>query len=154
MVASVSDEPLNPRELLLGRAIRVTARPIPGEESPRPFKGHHLERVVVVDSPPRTGFRVIAVECYEDGVIVRCQLVPPAPLPSTLELRDDRGTEYALAHPSPWHGTPTRFGDAPFVPAVPGNARELELRAAYADETRRWPGRFVIPLLPSETGPA
>jgi hypothetical protein len=45
--------------------------------------------VVIAPAPPATGFRVVAVENYDDGVVVRCQLVAPAPLPAAAELSDD-----------------------------------------------------------------
>jgi hypothetical protein len=117
------------------------------------FRGDNLQRVVVGPPERRRGLRVLSVELYGDGALVRWQLVragpdyggelhEPAdevepvdsPLSPSFEVRDDLGTGYAVRGGGS-KGQDTDSGDyvafvtAELTPAVPPDARLLRLES-------------------------
>jgi hypothetical protein len=120
------------------------------------FRGENLRTVVVGPEERKRGARVICVERYDDGVLVRWHFVRvevdrsgaarrlrdeiepvDRPLPPDFRLTDDVGTAYSSAGGGS-HGRETDEGDyvahgtAEFTPAVPPKARLLRLESRGA----------------------
>jgi hypothetical protein len=107
------------------------------------FGGELLRRVVILPEEGNTGsVKLLAVELYDDGLVVRWMRRPSAP-PVTradpvrapgsgLSIADDRATEYFVDDLSAGAGRASFHGRTAFTPAVPGDARTLRVR--YADE--------------------
>jgi hypothetical protein len=98
---------------------------------PDPSVGADLRSVVPVASDDLGGgFRIVSVECYELGLIVRWLVSPPSddwsPSPP-VTLADDVGTKYRHTSGGAFgHATADR-GDAMFVPAPPPAASVLTI---------------------------
>jgi hypothetical protein len=76
------------------------------------------------------GFRIVSVECYDLGLIVRWLASPPvddwSPLPP-VSVADDVGTEYRYTSGGAFgHSTALR-GDTMFLPAPPRGASALTI---------------------------
>jgi hypothetical protein len=102
----------------------------PEENDPRVFLGTDLRAVHLAPDQGGPGLRVLSVELYADGVIVRYVVVDFVP-PSAgdawkwpqLEIGDDVGTEYEQVGASAGSGDggPLR-GEIRFIPEVPSTA--------------------------------
>ena len=101
------------------------------------FEGLKLNRVLIGPDQADLEVRVLAVELYEDGLIVRFALLGGLNMPETPEeaalrpqgpmnfgVADDLGTQYMSAGSHSGGGKVTR-GDAQFIPAVPEGASRL-----------------------------
>jgi hypothetical protein len=91
----------------------------------------HLKSTVVVNEHVAE-LRLVGVELYEDGVVVRWQSARPgdADLASgngTLLLQDDLGSVYSFVGGGCFGLGQLRRGESVFVPGVPSAARELRL---------------------------
>jgi hypothetical protein len=100
-----------------------------------PSVGADLRSVVPVASDDLGGgFRIVSVECYELGLIVRWLVSPPiddwSPSPP-VTLADDVGTEYRHTSGGAF-GHATDRGDAMFVPAPPAAASVLTISPTTA----------------------
>jgi hypothetical protein len=130
------------------------------------FRGDNLQRVVVGPPERRQGLRVLAVELYGDGALVRWQLVRAgpdyggelreladevepvdSPLSPNFEVRDDLGTGYAVRGGGSKgqdtdSGDYVAFGTAELTPAVPPDARllRLESRGTVFEVNLGWAG--------------
>jgi hypothetical protein len=102
------------------------------------LSGECLERVVILPEEGNNGsVKLLAVELYEDGLVVRWLRRASAPASPAapgggLSIADDRATEYLLDDLSAGAGEASFHGRTAFTPAVPRDARTLRIR--YADE--------------------
>jgi hypothetical protein len=98
---------------------------------PDPSVGADLRSVLPVASENLGGgFRIVSVECYDLGLIVRWLASPPvddwSPLPP-VSVADDVGTEYRYTSGGGFgHSTALR-GDTMFQPAPPRGASALTI---------------------------
>jgi hypothetical protein len=76
------------------------------------------------------GFRVVSVECYEAGLIVRWLVSPPedtwSPYPP-VAVSDDLGTSYRYTSGGAFGHSSALRGDTMFVPAPPREASALTI---------------------------
>jgi len=102
-----------------------------------PFRGVELERVAVAPGAPAgPGLHLLAAEMYADGVVLRWVFVAPPPgtagaryqPPEAFSLWDDAGTVYS-PQGGGWVPGHHLRGDTAFVPAVPPEARRLQVAA-------------------------
>lgn len=96
-----------------------------------PSVGADLRRVLPVASDDLGGgFRIVSVEFYERGLIVRWLVSPPvddwSPYPP-VTLTDDVGTEYRYTSGGAFGHLTAERGDAMFVPAPPPAATVLTI---------------------------
>jgi hypothetical protein len=96
-----------------------------------PSIGAELRRVLPVASDDLGGgFRIVSIECYELGLIVRWLVSPPvddwSPSPP-VTVADDVGTEYRHTSGGAFGHTAAVRGDAMFVPAPPPDASVLTI---------------------------
>ena len=92
------------------------------------FVGRELRRVLLGPAEEVDGFRVVALELYDDGVVARFTSRDDV-LDPRLELADDAGTDYRPVGGSSGGGPGGRTrGLMKFAPAVPGSATRVVLR--------------------------
>ena len=96
-----------------------------------PSVGADLRRVLPVASDDLGGgFRIVSVECYELGLIVRWLVSPPrddwSPFPP-VTVADDVGTEYRYTSGGGFGHASALRGDTMFVPAPPPSASILTI---------------------------
>jgi hypothetical protein len=115
--------------------LELRGRPEPGTATA--FTGATLVRLVPAPEQPNGDFRVLGVELYADGCVVRVRVPPGGVLPTDLTLEDDAGTSYSEAEPPDWHGSDGVVGDFPFVPAVPQAGAELTVTVRFKDGDKR-----------------
>jgi hypothetical protein len=101
------------------------------EYPPDPSVGADLRRVLPVASDDLGGgFRVVSVEIYELGLIVRWLVSPPvddwSPSPPVM-LADDVGTDYRHTSGGGFGHLTVERGDAMFVPTPPPAASVLTI---------------------------
>ena len=105
---------------------------MPGVDlSPDPSVGADLRSVLPVASEDLGGgFRVVSVECYDLGLIVRWLVSPPvddwSPFPP-VTVTDDMGTEYRYTSGGSFGHTTAIRGDTMFRPAPPPAASVLAI---------------------------
>jgi hypothetical protein len=110
----------------------VAAGGFPPDFPPDPSVGADLRTVLPVASEDLGGgFRVVSVECYDLGLIVRWLVSPPvddwSPFPP-VSVADDVGTRYRPGSGGSFgHATAIR-GDAMFRPTPPPEASVLTIR--------------------------
>jgi hypothetical protein len=107
----------------------VSARGPSAHPPPDPSVGADLRSVLPVASEDLGGgFRVVSVECYELGLIVRWLVAPPvndwSPFPP-VTVADDVGTHYLPGSGGSFGHASALRGDAMFRPAPPPEASIL-----------------------------
>jgi hypothetical protein len=112
---------------------------LPGEE----FVGIELRRVVPVtmQPPPDSALKLLTVEMYEDGVIVRYAFPNTEEARAIMkgawhfEMTDDLGTLYWPLGGGASGVGKSAHGSRVFTPAVPADARRLLIRTALGTAT-------------------
>jgi hypothetical protein len=72
--------------------------------------------------------RIVSVELYEDGLVVRWLAAPPPDQSGVaIDVADDQGTHYVGAGSGSFGNDSVHRGESCFTPAVPSEATQLQI---------------------------